>query len=63
MSTTSAPVVYAVKPDGVVYALHAFQKKLKQDIATPKQDIERIEARLKRVKEHHSENYSQQQGE
>jgi phage-related protein len=45
--------VYTVKFEGVVYVLHAFQKKSKQGIATPKQDIELIEARLKRAKEHH----------
>ena len=49
--------VYTLKLAGVVYVLHAFQKKSKQGIATPKQDIELIEARLKRAKEHHSENY------
>jgi phage-related protein len=52
--------VYTVKLAGVVYVLHAFQKKSKQGIATPKQDIELIEARLKRAKEHHSANYSKQ---
>jgi len=45
--------VYTVKFEGVVYVLHAFQKKSKQGIATPKQDIELIEARLKRAKEHY----------
>jgi phage-related protein len=55
--------VYTVKLADVVYVLHAFQKKSKQGIATPNQDTELIEARFKRAKEHHSENYSQQQGE
>ena len=54
--------VYTVKLAGVVYVLHAFQKKSKKGIATPKQDIELIEARLKRAKEYHSANYSKQQG-
>lgn len=53
--------VYTVKLAGVIYVLHAFQKKSKQGIATPKQDIELIETRLKRAKEHYAENYSQQQ--
>ena len=53
--------VYTVKLAGVVYVLHSFQKKSKQGIATPKQDIELIETRLKRAKEHHSENYKKQQ--
>ena len=54
--------VYTVKLADVVYVLHIFQKKSKQGIATPKQDIELIEARLKRAKEHYSEHYSQQKG-
>ena len=54
--------VYTVKLAGVVYVLHVFQKKSKQGIATPKQDIELIETRLKRAKEHYSDHYSQQQG-
>jgi phage-related protein len=50
--------VYTVKLAGVIYVLHAFQKKSKQGIATPKQDIELIESRLKRAKEHYKINYS-----
>jgi len=42
-----------------VYVLHAFQKKSKHGIATPKQDIELIEARLKRAKEHYEKHYKQ----
>ncbi|MBE9099230.1 type II toxin-antitoxin system RelE/ParE family toxin [Vacuolonema iberomarrocanum] len=49
--------VYTLKLAGVVYVLHAFQKKSKKGIATPKQDIERIEARLKRAQEHYSATY------
>ncbi len=44
---------------GIVYVLHAFQKKSKRGIATPKQDMELIEMRLKRAKEHY-EIYSKQ---
>ncbi|MDC0839001.1 MAG: type II toxin-antitoxin system RelE/ParE family toxin [Limnospira sp. PMC 1291.21] len=53
--------VYTLKLAGVVYVLHAFQKKSKKGIATPKQDIELIEGRLKRAKEHYSEHYINQQ--
>jgi phage-related protein len=53
--------VYTLKLAGVVYVLHAFQKKSKKGIATPKQDIELIEARFKRAKEHHLEHYGNQQ--
>ncbi len=39
--------VYTVKMKGVVYALHAFQKKSKTGKATDKTDLEMIERRLK----------------
>ena len=39
--------VYKVKLAGVVYVLHAFQKKSKKGIATPKKDIDLIKKRLK----------------
>jgi phage-related protein len=51
--------VYTVKFEEIVYVLHAFQKKSKHGIATPKQDIELIETRLKRAKEHYK-TYSKQ---
>ena len=50
--------VYTIKFADVVYVLHSFQKKSKQGITTPKQDIDLIEARLKRAKEHYSEYYN-----
>ena len=50
--------VYTTKFADVVYVLHSFQKKSKQGTATPKQDIDLIEARLKRAKEHYSEHYN-----
>ncbi|MGG6264027.1 type II toxin-antitoxin system RelE/ParE family toxin [Leptolyngbya sp. AN03gr2] len=53
--------VYTVKFEGVVYVLHAFQKKSKHRIVTPKQDIELIERRLKRAKEHYEQTYKQVQ--
>jgi phage-related protein len=51
--------VYTVKFEGIIYVLHAFQKKSKQGIATPKQDIELIEARLKRAREHYQLQFKQ----
>jgi phage-related protein len=45
--------VYTVKFAGIVYVLHSFQKKSKHGIATPQQDIDLIEARFKRAKEHY----------
>ncbi|MEO1404593.1 MAG: type II toxin-antitoxin system RelE/ParE family toxin [Cyanobacteria bacterium J06635_1] len=45
--------IYTVKFEGKVYVLHAFQKKSKRGISTPKQDTNLIEARLKRAREHY----------
>jgi phage-related protein len=45
--------VYTVKFEEIVYVLHVFQKKSKQGITTPKQDIDLIERRLKRAREHY----------
>jgi phage-related protein len=39
--------VYTAKFESAVYVLHAFQKKSKTGIKTPKKDLELIEARLK----------------
>ena len=43
--------VYTVRFEGVVYVLHAFQKKSKSGIATPKRDLALIETRLRRAEE------------
>ena len=45
--------VYTVSFKDVVYVLHAFQKKSKRGIATPKQEIEQIKNRLKQAQEHY----------
>jgi len=42
--------VYTVKFAHAVYVLHAFQKKAKRGIATPKSELDLIEHRLKRAK-------------
>ena len=47
--------VYTVRFAGVVYVLHAFQKKSKRGIATPKADMDLIERRLRRAKEDYEE--------
>jgi phage-related protein len=49
--------VYTVRFAGVIYVLHAFQKKSKSGIATPKRDIEVIRSRLKLAEVHYRENY------
>jgi phage-related protein len=43
--------VYTVRFAGMVYVLHAFQKKAKKGIATPQQDIELIKSRLRDAEE------------
>jgi phage-related protein len=44
-------VVYALQMGDDIWVLHAFQKKSKSGIKTPKQDIDLIHARLARLKE------------
>jgi phage-related protein len=39
--------VYTVRFEGAVYVLHAFQKKSKTGIKTPKADVELITSRMK----------------
>jgi phage-related protein len=39
--------VYTVKFEEAVFVLHCFQKKSKRGIATPKEDMDIIRARLK----------------
>lgn len=41
--------VYSVRIGDAVHVLHAFQKKSKSGIATPRPDVELIEKRLKAV--------------
>jgi phage-related protein len=43
--------VYTVRLAGAVYVLHAFQKKSRRGIATPRQEIRLIEERLQRARE------------
>lgn len=43
--------VYTVKLGAKVYVLHAFQKKSKSGIATPKADMDLIRRRLKTARE------------
>jgi phage-related protein len=39
--------IYTVKFEQVVFVLHCFQKKSKKGIATPKEDMDLVNARLK----------------
>lgn len=49
--TDAYRVVYAVQIDDDIWILHAFQKKSKSGIKTPKAEIDLIAERLKRLKE------------
>ncbi len=52
--------VYTVQFAGVVYVLHAFQKKAKRGIATPQQDMDLVKQRLV-LAETHYRNWKQGQ--
>jgi len=45
--------VYTVQFEGAAYVLHAFVKKSKRGIATPKAEMELIRTRLKAAREHY----------
>ena len=49
--------VYTVRFKAAVYVLHAFQKKAKKGIATPKQEIDLVKRRLKIAQQHYNETY------
>lgn len=44
-------VIYALQLADEIWVVHAFQKKSKSGIATPKTEIDLVKARLKRLKE------------
>ncbi len=44
-------VVYAVQIGNALWVVHAFQKKSNQGIKTPKQEIDLVKDRLKRLKD------------
>ena len=52
-NTDTYRAVYTVRLKEVVYVLHAFQKKSKSGIATPKKDIDIIHTRLKAAEDNH----------
>jgi phage-related protein len=45
--------VYTVRLRGVIYVLHAFQKKSRKGIVTPLNEIEKIKSRLKNAETLH----------
>ncbi len=50
--------IYTIKLAVVVYVLHAFQKKSKRGIKTPKKEIDLIRQRLKFAERHYQDSYS-----
>ena len=48
-------VVYTIKLENAIYVLHAFQKKSKSGIKTPKQEIDLIHNRLQQALSAHRE--------
>ena len=52
--TNTYRAVYTVRMAETVYVLHAFQKKSKSGIATPKKELDLIKARLQRAIEYHA---------
>lgn len=46
-------VIYTVEIDAFVFVLHAFQKKSKSGIATPKQELKILHNRLKEARALH----------
>ena len=51
--------VYTVRFKAAIYVLHAFQKKAKRGIATPKQDIDLVKHRLKAAEQHYADTYGE----
>jgi len=54
-STGTYRAVYTVRFRDAIYVLHAFQKKSKKGIATPKQDVDLIHSRLAEAERHYKE--------
>jgi len=54
--------VYTVRFADAVYVLHAFQKKSKKGIATPRQDVDLIAARLKMAEQIRESNTPKKEG-
>ena len=49
--TDAFRVVYVTELDDAIWVVHAFQKKSKSGISTPKPEIDLIRSRLKRLKD------------
>ena len=49
--------VYTVRFETAVYVLHAFQKKARRGIATPKQEFDLVGRRLRAAEEHYRDTH------
>lgn len=47
--------VYTVKFAGIVYVLHAFQKKSKSGVKTPSEELDKVRNRLKDAEKHYAQ--------
>ena len=56
--TDTYRTIYTLKLNAAIYVLHAFQKKSKKGIKTPKQDIDIVKKRLQTAKEHFQQHFS-----
>ncbi|WP_453973867.1 type II toxin-antitoxin system RelE/ParE family toxin [Amorphus sp. MBR-141] len=52
--------VYSIRFAEVVYILHAFKKKPKKGVSTPKSDFDLIRRRMQIAEEHYKQNPPQQ---
>ena len=52
--------VYTARLAGVIYVLHAFQKKATKGIATPRHVVQVIKDRYRRAEMHHAEHYREE---
>lgn len=55
--------MYTIQFEEVVYVLHAFQKKSKSGIKTPKEEMALVEIRLKWAQEKHQKQFGSQKEE
>jgi phage-related protein len=54
--------VYTVRLAGRIYVLHAFQKKSRHGISTPRTEIDRVKARLRTAEQQHAAWLTDQKG-
>jgi phage-related protein len=50
--------VYTDRFEHAIYVLHAFQKKSRRGIVTPRQELDLISSRLRQAEEHHTKQFN-----